>query len=171
MSSRGRTRIGSDLYLKGQPEKSSAAITSASSFEVWRFPIKTFVEPFGVDVEQLVDRVKESWLQKFLAALLFASCGTRAAKLVASGGWLVEGSDGRDVFRLPAERKRLDELFEAIEPTNLFFNRQAFFCPVSIHIQEKVFVQPDRERLPYLGKKPLIRGSFGEVSVAKAARN
>lgn len=144
-------------------------------FQSLMLPDKTLVEQFGFGVEQLVTRVKERRLRKFLAALLFASCGTAAArtftsKLVAAEKWPVKDPNGRDVFRLPVERKWLEELFEAVEPTDLFFNRQACFCPVRIRKRENVFVQPDRERLPYLEEKPLARGSFGEVFVVKVAR-
>lgn len=139
-------------------------------------PRHTAMGQFQLAEEDFVRRIDERGLYDFVAILIFASCGIKAArtfttKLVAKHVWPVLGKGGRALSSLPAGREELMELFSDKVSANQFFTTQACFCPVVIRSGEEVWVRnPEEQHLPYLEEELLGHGALCGVYKVKIAK-
>jgi serine/threonine protein kinase len=137
----------------------------------------TVVQQFGLPGEELAARVDERDLHKFLAVLIFASCGIEAAriftrKLVAANQWpLVGDASEKGIQTLPASRRDLLGIFRDTVIVDKFCSSQACFSTVTIQNRQETPIESlTSQRLPYLEEKEIGSGDFGKVFRVKIAK-
>jgi serine/threonine protein kinase len=136
-------------------------------------PGNSVEEQFQHTEADLVTKVGERKLYRFLAVLVSARCSIQAArcftsKVVAPNELLTKGH----TISLPADFDQLKELFDGDQvAADGVFTKQACFCPVTILNRKEVRIEnPQYRRLPYLEEQPLDEGSFGTVYRVKIAK-
>ncbi|KAH6885936.1 kinase-like domain-containing protein [Thelonectria olida] len=145
--------------------------------------LKFFASLGPLDMEltpdEFVGRIQRRELHRFLAVLIYASCGIGPVRLfvrrlVANDAWPVLSAERRRLDSLPAHLNDLTDLFDGDAVTADKVNsKQACFCPISIGKQAS---QPPIQdfksrRLPYLEDPEEIgKGSFGTVYKVRIAR-
>ncbi|KAL4742688.1 hypothetical protein BDV11DRAFT_210919 [Aspergillus similis] len=139
-------------------------------------PELTVLDQFKATEEELVERVKQRRLQRFLVVLIIAACSVRSAR-TATATLLAEnepvmGRKGTKIASLPADREDLETLFNGDEvDADKFLGKQAYFCPVIINRRiEMRFDAIDYLRLPYLEEQDVGKGYFGHVFKVKIAQ-
>ncbi|KGO46778.1 hypothetical protein PEX2_018610 [Penicillium expansum] len=142
-------------------------------------PGHTAMDQFHFTEEDFVKRIQERQLHDWLVILMFADCGIKAArtlatKLAARNIMPVLGKWGKITYTfypLPANHEELMKLFGDKVTATRFFMNQAFFCPVVIRMGEEVRVQtPEEQRLPYLEEQELGQGDYGTTFKVRIAK-
>ncbi|KAL4905101.1 hypothetical protein BDW74DRAFT_19058 [Aspergillus multicolor] len=139
-------------------------------------PERTTLDQFNATEDELVERVKQRRLHRFIIVLIIAGCCVRSARIAIAA--LLAGDDsalrrnGTPKISLPASREDLTALFGADEvDADKFLGKQAYFCPIIINRRTEMrFDATDHLRLPYLDEQTMGKGFFGQVFKVKIAK-